>query len=436
MFVRHHVAAVLLIAGLSACSEEDGLASDRYRGGGAFGDSFETMDASTDTQDSDAGTPEDDGSAENVRLRVLQGVLNLRAAYLCHAPDFELDSPDASLEGALELPIALGEAGTELGEPTAYESVPSMTSGAITVHRAPAADAGHLDPAIADAGTADAGASAPPRCDRASLEAVLPLPMPVAWIDPPRAALDAGAAVDGGGGPDAGRSLETRGFAGTVSGNAPLTLFGSGLLLERGELERRVEEEKKRFERAHPDDPQGALAAAEHHRRLLEATYGPRFLLSRAEPALRKLSFSLQFSHLIPDVPGPSDGSSGALHLCVTVGSTEGSELGDAGAAGFAFRNHVALGNDLDPSPSYRFRVFVQSAYADEQRTCATTSLKPVAELMVEPGYFDADSSYTLVAVGAQAPEAICTRTSDPLIRAGCAQAVDSLRATLKLVKN
>jgi hypothetical protein len=372
--------------------------------------------------------------------------LNSRASYLCHAPDFELENADAGLEGAVELPLTLVDAGLEV---TGYAHVHSMTSGAITVHRAPSVDAGYADAAastdagLVDAGPADAldaGPPAAPRCDQASLEAVLPLPMPATWVDPPRADMDAEVVTDGSTPPEAGPSIEARGFVSSASGSAPLTLFGSGVLFDRTALESRVEDEKGRYLRQHPGDAAGALRAAERFRLVLEAALGPRFLLARPQPALRDRSFSLHFAHLIPDVdrpPAEPDSRSGALHLCTTIGTMEGSMLGDAGGSdGFEFRNYAALGDDLDPTRSYRFRVFVQSAFAQEQKTCATTSLRVVAEKVVDPNWFEPGRSYTLIAWGALSPEEICTSTQGSLTSPGCAQGVDNLRARLELIEN
>ena len=287
-----------------------------------------------------------------------------------------------------------------------------------------------------DAAPTDEGAAAP-RCDRASLEAVLPLPMPAGWVDPPRGDPDAGS--DGGTALDAGLSPEARGFVSSVSGGGSLTLFGSGVLIDRSELDRRVEEQRKRYLQEHQGAAEElAVAAAERYRRALEAAHGPRFLLSRAGAPKSERSFALHFAHLIADVSAASDDAgSGALHLCMTVGTMEGSERGDAGAGGFDFRNYVALGDDLDPALGYRFRVFAQSAYAAEQKSCATTSMKPVAELMVEAGRFKAGRSYSLVAWGALAPDSICTTyVQGSLIRPGCAQSGDKLQARLEIIED
>lgn len=433
------IAAALSIPSLCACTEADGATADPGDRGGSFGEPFESMDAGVEPS-ADAERDSEAGDDEDVQLRVLQGILNLRASYVCHAPDFDLDDPDAGFASAVELPLTLADGGAlEFGTWTTYANVRGI-GGALTVHRAPSADGGYADAAAADAGPTDGGGAdpnAPSRCDRASLEAVLPLPMPAAWAAPAREEMDAGMPADGGAWAEAGpASVETRGFVSRVSGGEPLTLFGSGFLIDRGELERRVEAERERYESEHAGDAEGALAAAERYRHAIEATYGPRFLLSRAQPARRAVSFSLQFAHLVPDVPGPADSSSGALRLCITVGAMERSELGDAGAAVFAFRNNALLGDDLNPAPAYRFRVFVQSAYAQEQKTCATTSLKPVAELMVEPETFEAGHSYTLVALGATKPDEICTSMAGSLIRPGCAPGIEDPRPRLVLIEN
>jgi hypothetical protein len=454
-FRRFPIASALLVAALSACTDEGGSGASYASNGGPFGDRFEAMDADAGARGDSDAAGEDGSPGDSVQLRVVQGVLNLRAAYLCHLPEFDLENADAGFEQATELALSAADAGLEFGMVTSYVSVPSMTAGAITVHRLPSPAAGYVDAGLGeaglpDAGGADAGADArmpaPPRCDRASLEALLPLPMPQAWVDPVRSEMDAAVPAEAGVRPadagaslDAGPAMGARGFVSTASGDAPLTLFGSGLLIERTELELRVDAEKESYGREHPSEGQdAALEAADRYRRGLEATIGPRFLLSRPEPALRDRSFSLHFSHLIPDVPGHVDAGSGALRLCVTVGTMEGSELGDAGATAFAFRTYALLGDDLDPTKAYRFRVFVQSAFAAEQKTCATTSLKPVAELTVDAEFFKRGRSYTLVAWGAQTPEAICTSMRGSLIRPGCAEGEGDggLSTRLKLIQN
>jgi hypothetical protein len=448
MFVRRiPIAAAALIAGLSGCSDGGPADGDPYVGDGAFGAGFQATDAGVEDSDANVSQDPDGGlGGGSVRLRVLQGVLNLRASYLCHDPDFELDDSDAGPEPAVELPLELADdSGLELGAVTAYVDVPSMTSGAVTVHRLPSQDAGSADASTADASTADAGsagdgaAGAPaPRCDRASLEAVLPLPMPATWVDP--SDRDAGAAAEAGVALDAGLSIAARGFVSSASGGDTLTLFGSGLLIDETELESRVEDQRTRYLQEHPGENDLAEQAANQHRRALEAAYGPRFLLSRANPPRNPGSFALHFSHLIPDVPSTpakAESGSGALHLCITVGTMEGSELAAQGIGSFDFRNFIALSDDLDPALAYRFRVFVQSAYEMEQKTCASTSLKPVAERLVEPGWFKAGGSYSLVAWGALAPEAICTTyMRGSLVRSGCSQSAEKLRPQLDIIDN
>jgi hypothetical protein len=447
------VSAALLLSALCACSDGAGAKLSGYLGDGSFGTGYQEPDAAGgDTDTGDA--PPDDGGFEGtrVRLRVLQGVINLRAAYLCHDPDYDVDAAEAGEEPPVELSLELGDAGAlQPGDLTAYASLPGMTRGAITVHRAPNLDGGG-DGAVWDGAAPDASSDAaldgpapdgdmdaarPQRCDPASLEAILPLPLPNCWVDLAREDIDASTAD--GAVPEAGPTAEARGFVATASGGDTLTLFGSGLLLQSAELKSRIDGQRQRYLEENPGDTDGADAWARRQERILEATYGPRFLLSRAVQARTPGRFALLFSHLIPDVPqlqGRADAGSGALHLCVTTGTMEGGELSDAGA-GFEFRNYSRLSDDLDPAQAYRFRVFIQAEYEQEQKTCATTSLKPVAELLVDAGTFAAGSSYSLVAWGARFPESICT-TSTPgtLVRPGCELANNALRARLQIIDN
>lgn len=386
-----------------------------------------------------------------VRLRVFQGIVNLPGSYLCHDPDYTVDLPetqvdesDAGASPPVELPLLDGGL-LQLGVASSYTELAPLLQGAITVHRVPLSDggsaaveAGSLNDGEAPDGGDSMVESPPARCASDSLEALMPLPAELRWISAPGDA-DAGASADGGivdAGGDAGR--RERGFVATAAGGDTLTLYGSGFALDAVELARR---EKAQVDAVFAQTGNGDMAAAAGRRKKhqLEASYGPRFLLSRAGAA-DVGSFALSFSHLIPDVPavpvGQSapDTGSGALHLCMTVAGVEDAEAFD-GSQGFEFRNFTAISSELLPAVSYRFRVFVQADFPAGPSACATTSLKPVAELLVDGTRFVAGGSYTLVAWGALASEAICTGAT-PLVRAGCSLASEKLRPQLDILDN
>jgi len=452
--VRAFVAAVALPGALALCM---GGCSDRDEGTGAalkdasFGRPAQPFEDASATPDA-AQNPRDAGPGEGtlVTLRVFPGVVNLPASYLCHDPDYVLDDPDTLQDEtapgpvpATELPLLDGGVAA-LGVPTAYVQLAPLTSGAITVHRLPSLDggreAGPSDAALAgDAepmdGAAldgsDGAAEAPPaRCTPDSLEAVMPLTPDLGWLGPP---LD----PDAGGDSDAAARAD-RGFVAQAAGGDILTLFGSGFALDAAELTRRQNAQYDSVLQASGDMAQAA-AAGRRARQRLEANYGLRFLMSRAGSAAAG-RVALSLSHLVPDVPAvpvgqaaPETGS-GALHLCMTVG---GMEVADTfnGPQGFEFRNFTPIGSDLDPAVTYRFRLFVQADFPTGPNACATTSLKPVAELQLDPAHFAAGGSYTLVAWGALSSDSICTGTT-PLVRPSCARPADMLRPRIDVLEN
>jgi hypothetical protein len=462
---------------LGACADGfgDDYGSGAFVGDGSLGTPGAPIRDDAGTPDASDATATDTGfTGEGVRLRVHQGVLNLAHAQICHDPDLQLDDPntdaDESANGPL-LPVALplSDAGSVgFGETTDYVLLPAMATGAITIHRASAPDAGTAPdagaatdaaaPAVQDAGVASdasldaaardaaaasdaSGPDAASPCDLASLEAVLPLPTTSAWFAPEQS-------------PDAAVDLERLGFITTAADGDSLTLFGSGLALDAAELARRSAAARQAYLAMDPDDPEGAEAEGRSHVRSLESSYGARFLLARGvAPAADR--FALSLAHLVPDVPSTPtvkpgsdagtyagdagtgmDAGSGALHLCVTVDQKE-SEPGDGGLARFEFRSVSGLGNQFDPHASYRFRLFVEAEYQQGQSSCATTSLRPVARLDVDAGTFEPNRSYTLIATGAVAPASVCTSVnSSSLIRQTCARPVDALNAQLQYVPN
>jgi hypothetical protein len=131
----------------------------------------------------------------------------------------------------------------------------------------------------------------------------------------------------------------------------------------------------------------------------------------------------------------PLMATSGPLHLCVRTDTTESDLAG--GGANLEFRNATALGR-FDYKASYVFRLFVEADFARTQTNCGLTSLKPVAELTVQPQeIFMAGRSYTLVAWGARSPDDLCTvYPSDSVVRPGCARPPNELKASIQILEN
>ena len=458
MLAASLVAALCVWA--AACASGDDMAFNAYQGDASFGRPAQPFQDAATLFDASAGPLDSGPTGAQVRLRVFSGIVNLGPSYLCHDPDYVADRPDTDLDESNPGPataseLALLDGGVvELGGATVYAELAPLLTGALTVHRSPPPDGGSDagittdssvsvdsggDAAGGDGAVADADAP-PARCSIDSLEAVLPLPTPSDWITAQRADRDAGSDgnLDDGGTGDAGAN-EQRGFIPTALGGDTLTLFGSGFALDAAEVARRQKTQHDAVLLRGGSEAE-AQAAAVRLKQLLEASYGPRFLLSRAGAASPD-RFALHFSHLIPDVPAiavgepaPPDTGSGALHLCMTVG---GMEKGDSlnGSQGFAFRNYASVASDLEPALSYRFRMFVQADFPQGSSACATTSLKPVVELVVDAARFQAGGSYTLIAWGAISSDSLCTGAT-PLVRASCARPSDQLRPRLELIDN
>jgi hypothetical protein len=457
-----------------ACSSGSSKRGSAYLGDAAFGSPPPDIDGdaaseSTASNDPDVSQP----STEQIKLRLFHGILNLAGARFCVDPDYRPDDPytpedelDPGVQPARPILTELLDGGAlQLGVPAGYFTLDmSLVSGALMVYRAQLpGDAGtdggaginlFPDAAARDAGVGPADAAvvdaAVDPCDPASLEAVLPFPLTAAWLEPPRPLGDA--SLDGL--PDAGASdasipdaapspPERRGFVTTLSGDAPLTLFGSGRSLDPKVILSRRLAARDDYLKLHAGDTVGAEAAGRALAAWLESTLGPRFLPARGAPPTNSNpnTVGLSFVHLIPDVfPSVDAGvvndiGSGALHMCVTVDTRE-SDLSDGGAARFEFRNQVSLGS-FDLRSSHRFRLFVEADFVRTQANCGVTSLKPVAEMMVDKYTFQSGRSYTLVAWGARSASDTCTAyPSDSVIRPGCARPADSLNATIKVLED
>jgi hypothetical protein len=112
------------------------------------------------------------------------------------------------------------------------------------------------------------------------------------------------------------------------------------------------------------------------------------------------------------------------------------SDLADGGITRVDFRNSLTF-DPLSPGARYVFRLFVEADFVRTQATCGVTSLKPVAELMVEPWRFNPGQSYTLVAWGARSATDLCTAYQvDAVVRPGCARPADKLNAVIELLTN
>jgi hypothetical protein len=454
----------------AACSNGNGNGGNGYVGETTFGSAPPgiNLDAAFEGNAEEGLAPNADSNL--VRLRVFHGVLNLPGTRFCHDPDYRVDDPhtvaDERDPGAAPAQLLLAselDGGTlPLGVAEGYFKLDAQLSGAILVQRAPivsdaGADGGLPTNLLPDAGR-DAGVPASDAavvdaavdpCDPASLEAVVPFPLSPEWLQPPRPVSDAGvdlsldaSAMDGGPSGLAPVAPARRGFVTTLSGDAPLTLFGSGRSLDPKEIAARRSAARDAYLVQNPGAFADAEAAGRAHVAWLESTLGPRFFLSRGVTPVRNL-VALSLVHLIPDVvpsldagvPRTPSDASGALHLCIRVGTNE-FDLPDAGAERIEFRNSVAL-SPMDPKPAtYRFRLFVEADFVRTQASCGVTSLKPVAERVVPAGELVGGHSYTLVAWGARSASELCTYPGDNVVRPGCARPANTLNADILILEN
>jgi len=479
-----------LLSGLASlgCGHDGGTVRLPGSGSSEFGEAALPTDGGTVTIDimTDGASPSDIGP--QVRLRVAHGLANVGRVYACHT-DAQLIpialAADAAVELAFEPGTDLGlvpDGGLGFGEVGDFHRVPAMTSGTITLHLEPlpvdALDAGLRDAALSDAealdaditsdasgtddaslsspdasidasseldatldaamdGPDDGGSSAsedassdagtepsdgsseapPPRCGPDSLVALLPLPTPETWMSGVDE-LDAGAGA-----------RPTSALRNTAAGNQELTLMGSGLLLDPMALAARARQAKQAYLHDAPDDVVGADAAYIAEIAKLDQAFGPRFLLNVNQAPAASGRFSLDVTHLVPDVPpaAANDASAGALRICITEDSVEGAIL-DPGTSALPFRGVRAIANDLRPGSAYRFRFFVEADFLAEALSCATTSLAPVAELNAAAGTFSPGHNYLLLVVGLLGPENLCSTSQTSLTRAPCAAPVDQLR--------
>jgi hypothetical protein len=430
---------------LSACAATNEKASglNDWERDASFGDGADDPD-SGDLLDGGAG--DGDGDGPDVHLRLLHGLINLPELSVCHDPDLIIDRPETSEDEAADgnaPPRFLGLMGA-FRITTSFADEPSMKTGTLTLHRAPppapvvdagAGDAGTPGDAGAGDGAApDGGGSEAPldRCDPATREAALPLPIAGSWLDPKSP-------------PD----LAARGIASTLEGGQTITLLASGLALDEAQLHARASDVRSAFLAVHPGDHDGADEAYALAKATLEAALGPRIvpaLQGGARDRDAENPFTLSFAHLVPDVPtrGTEEeppklpagyAESGALRLCVKIDDVEQAAQPAPTVAGLPFRMRSPVALSSVASLSYNFRVFAADPFDDDAKDCAGTSLTPVAELDVSALLLVPGRSYTLVAVGAIAPDELCTPTGEEsLARASCPVAAAALKVRLELV--
>jgi hypothetical protein len=420
--------------GLSGCGASEDLAASQgdWTGDASFGNPAEEPDAGAG--DGDSGDGDGDGDGPTVRLRLLHGLINLPSLTVCYDPDLEADVPDTAVDEGRDgaaAPQFLGLTGV-FGTDTGFVELAPKSRGALTLHRPPPlgpapSDAGAADQ---DGGASDAGTDAPPGiedlCNPETRELVMPLPYDGRWLDP-----------------DAPLALEAHGIASTLAAGATITLLASGVALDEAAMLARTNSVRDAYLAVHPGDSAGADAAAALTQARLEAELGPRVVPSLHQ-ASQARPFALSFAHLVPDVPASSDGEqpaaeprSGALRLCTMLDDIEQPALPGPTAAGLPFRARVEVALPETTALRYTFRVFAADAFDLEAKDCAGTSLSPVAELTLSATQMQPGRSYTLAAVGAIAPDELCTPSEqDSLARAGCPAAAEELKARLVLLKD
>lgn len=267
-------------------------------------------------------------------------------------------------------------------------------------------------------GGADAGVPMPPDpCAPETREAAMPVRFATSWLDPA-----------------APPELPPGELANTLTGGSTVTLMASGLVLDEQVLAQRAEAARTAHLEKHPDDQAGADAAAYAARKKLEADVGA--LVVPALHGAPSEGTTLSFAHLVPDVMG-TDGRPGALRLCIKAGDVEQPALPAAGKGGFPFRRRVAAWQVPEGTRRYTFRVFSAATFDAEGKECAGTSLAPLAELSVRSDKLEPNASYTLVALGAIAPEQLCGPSDERgLARTGCPVGLEELRMRLVLLRD
>jgi hypothetical protein len=400
--------AVVFGSPLAACSSD--AAGDKASGADdGFGQGAEPF---ADGGEKDGGAGDDAGPAVTTRIvrgRWLHAIPNAGLLRVCYDPDYVADDPSTpadEYDPGPELPKSLGIA-LSFASVTTYSDMMRRRTGALTFHGMPRP-------------SEDAGAQLDDdqlECSSEAIEAVLPLPFMPRYLGLPT---DGG--LDAGEQPDAGTSgLADFSILPTLETNRPVTLLGSGAVLDRAGVEAYVAEARDEYLSEHPRAEAEAAAAGERARVELVAQRGPLFLIAE-EPAVvpEQGAFALHVAHLMPDVPG-ADGKVGEVRVCITEGTVERPVLPVREAAGLRFRTRALLGGNFAAPPEYRVRFFSRAEFDAEDKGCATTSLPHLAQYEADKGTFKSGKSYTLALVGSAAPAALCSpKDIPPLVRAGC----------------
>jgi hypothetical protein len=419
--------AVVAIAPLAACSSGNDAASDRPSGGfGEGGEPFPDAGSGDNGGNNGDGTGSDAGnspsSPSSVRGRFLHGIPNLGSLQVCHDPDYVADDPstDAFELDAGPLPAESLRLSISFGRGLTYSDLMPYTTGALTFHASVPEDAG----ALADD---DPSACASP------VDAVLPLPFHKALLGLDAGVADGGVSDGGardGGARDAGSSDASTDALGelsllpTLETTRPVTLLGSGVVLDEAGLAAQREKALQEYLNASPGDMKGATLAADRAVARIVAQRGPLFVIAEETAVVPEDgAVALHVVHLVADVPGadPRIAGVGELRVCVTEDTVERPVLPVLEASGLRFRTRTLLGLNFYAPPAYRFRFFASAQFDAEGKGCATTSLPPIAKYVVDEGAFKSGASYTLAVLGSASPAALCSPKEISLAKAGCA---------------
>jgi hypothetical protein len=330
-------------------------------------------------------------------LRLVHGIVNLGQLSLCYDPDRVLDDPatakDETSPGP-KRPTFLVSAAA-LGTVTPFVSFDRRATGALTLHEPPS-----LEP---DAG-ADAATLPAENCLEETLTTALALPAPQ--------------------GVDAGAGEPSRGLG---------TIFASGLALDAARVEARAQAARAAYLSQHAGDESGAQAEARRTAAELMSTLGPQLTPGNAVPVASPGHLRLALGQLTPDVP--SSDKSGGVRVCVTAGTLVTPVDPAQELSPIAFREQRPLSDAYPAGVDYHFRVFSASELDSASADCATTSLKPLAELTLSRRKLTAEHIYGLVLLGALNPVTVCSPLDESaVVRAGCALPTEELTVQLQLL--
>jgi hypothetical protein len=433
------IAVLVVLVVLGACAASSDEASDDPTAPpnvGTFG--ADPVDAGLpgDTPErSDGGPGGSPGAATGSGFRLLHAMPNVGPVVLCKFPGLNLTDLDqaasvlATAEASGE-PVYGEDGGIAFGTISPWFALDLTPGGVLSLHRAvPTAPDAGVETRDAGQGRPDGGAvwrdgggvgvdGGIPQaraCDPSTLETVLPMPFPEAWLtfsadnaDAGTTGLVGGTSVDADDAVVFGTGVGSRGIRTVPAEGVPTTLVASGVALNAAELAKR-----------------------EAHDAGVEARYGPRLLFSAPPPSPAQDAISLSLAHLVPDL---SDGQvERGLRACIAVDGEEGRALPTMTVAPVVFRERVLLAGGLSATASYRVRVFSADDVGLLGQDCANTSRSPLAQLSIAASDLEAGRAYTVVLSGLAAPERICATVGGAsLARPGCvAGSSRELRAIL-----